>query len=100
MKMNKMTLIDHYVTALLQDPTAKPPPGLDEHTARAVRAIVAAQRVRVPNDVVKQRVWQRARTQAGVSTVAPEARGPQPSNNGHKPDPQHTIHEPIRRRQA
>jgi predicted ester cyclase len=54
--MNEFQLIDQYVRALRQNPTAAPPPGLSPEAAAFVRKIALARQI-IPRADVQARVW-------------------------------------------
>jgi hypothetical protein len=64
--------IDRYIDALLADPNAPPPPGLDSETAAMVCALVNTERAALPPNVsdVQARVWLRtlAAARAGLAS--------------------------------
>ncbi len=63
-------LIERYVDALIQDPQAYPPPGLDDTDAAFVRDMVRARPVPPTDDVLRARIWQRALSAAIAERLA------------------------------
>jgi predicted ester cyclase len=84
MRTHQATLIEQFIIALRRDPAASPPPGLDAATARAVRAVMAAQQTAPPRAEVRRRVWEKAVKAAGRHA---EPAGPTPSANGQRAQP-------------
>lgn len=57
-------LMDAYITRLLNDPQAPPPPGMDEEASRLVRELVRAGSIETER-ALRDRVWLRAAAMAG-----------------------------------
>jgi hypothetical protein len=58
--MSENEQLDHYITALLRDPLAAPPPDLDPVMAEQARMLALSLR----GDAVRKRIWQRAQVAA------------------------------------
>jgi hypothetical protein len=79
--------IDLYIDALLADPNAPPPPGLDSETAAMVRALVNTERAALPPNVsdVQARAWLRTLAAARAGLASNGRQGEHPPALSSKP---------------